>query len=143
MKKFNTKYWCVICQEDLNEKSTQSISLTQRTHKFEKHLNEDYELRQQRIIALMKNKLEIRIKLKEELSKLEGLVGPETKNLNVIFNKIAVTPQLYFQQFTGNMIRRVLQKVDYIYNNLSEKLQTSQTVKDACEALRRMGIVQG
>lgn len=82
-------------------------------------------------------------KLRETIASLENYVGAETKNLNRIFDSIAVTPANYWQTFTGNFIRRIFTNAGKIYNSLSDAMKQSPRVKNAIEALKLMALIQG
>uniref|UniRef100_A0A914E9Q1 Zinc finger PHD-type domain-containing protein n=1 Tax=Acrobeloides nanus TaxID=290746 RepID=A0A914E9Q1_9BILA len=128
------------CQECSNQ-GILLLSLTRKINRLIELLNDDAN-RRQTVVNTKHAKIEnLKDQMKEIVVALESM-GTETNNLQKILDRYAITPANFWQEYTGNMIRRILEKADQIYNCLSEPMKESEHVKSAVQALKYMRDIQ-
>lgn len=108
---------------------------------FEQLIHADLEKRNEKITELQQKQAKIRIQIKEEISKLDDKIGPGMKRLNELFQKIAISQSNYFIGFTGNNFKRILNNLDFIYENLPANLKENDGLKNSFKVLSHMQIV--
>jgi hypothetical protein len=99
-------------------------------------LKEDKEIRLEKLSRMVEENSNLDIQMRKAISKLENEIGNETKNLNKLFEQIGACVKLYYMTFTGGHVHLILEKIDFIYENISPEMQNRNDVKNACEALR-------
>lgn len=108
-----------------------------------KHIREDINARDNILIQLLNEKKEFEQKIKQRLIQLDNSLGPQTKKLHQAFNKIGITEQIYFFSLTGNMVRRLLQRIDDVLIDLDPQLFCNPIIIRAAEAMKLMNKIQG
>uniref|UniRef100_A0AC34QBQ2 BZIP domain-containing protein n=1 Tax=Panagrolaimus sp. JU765 TaxID=591449 RepID=A0AC34QBQ2_9BILA len=137
----NPKRFHEFCLGFLNSKKTltcQNVTAFGRSNGLAKN-----------IPAMLSQKLDVMQKAEQNIQKLQTsyqkellkrFVGDNVKELENIFRSMKVTRQLYFHEFTGNHIHRILKNTHFFLN--LNAYENNNVVRQIITALKFLGKVQ-
>lgn len=131
------KYKCRACKDETTDR------LTIRKEKLVKQLNEDAQLRLEKMKIIEKSRREKFNLIKETIIASEpSMPDSQTNNFENMLAKIAATRAKYWQEMNGNQCNRVLKNAPLLYNSLHPTLKNNEGIKSVFDALKIMYSIQ-
>uniref|UniRef100_A0A914DRD3 Uncharacterized protein n=1 Tax=Acrobeloides nanus TaxID=290746 RepID=A0A914DRD3_9BILA len=120
----------------------QPRSLNKKLTRFEQLLKEDFRIFDNKIEQLLVKKSELETDLRAKIIDIDNRLGTETQKFHKQLQLIGIVERDFFQQFTGNHLRKIMENIAFIIQPLSPELQEMDEIKSSCYALQKMAAIQ-